>query len=191
VNVRERARLVDALGSAIADGEQSLGQVPALLRRVLQEEAWRDFETKLGEPVHHSRFEKFVTEPPLRGLGASVELVQRLVKDDKDAVRLLRDAKKRQGKRTDLATDFNDNVIDVEQGNSESYALQWLSEHRDDLYQQVKSGEMSAHAAMLTAGQRHRTLTVPIHDMSRLASTLRRHLDGTQLHDLAARLEGE
>src|SRR5690606_38754229 len=65
---------VEALGSALLRGGAALENVPGLLKRILREEAWREFQPKIGPVVRHERFADFVTTPPVQGLGASVEL---------------------------------------------------------------------------------------------------------------------
>src|SRR4249920_290897 len=81
---------VNALRSALAEGQHGLGTVPNLLKGVLANESWREFVTKMGEHVEHKRFADFVTTPPLAGLGSNVDLVERIVADDDEAVKLLR-----------------------------------------------------------------------------------------------------
>jgi hypothetical protein len=67
--LRARGGLVDALSSALDSGGHGLSNVPVLLKRLLAEEGWREFETVRGEVVRHERFEEFVAAPPLKGLG--------------------------------------------------------------------------------------------------------------------------
>jgi hypothetical protein len=47
------------------------------------------------------------------------------------------------------------------EGNSRDKALRRLRDHRPDLHAQVLANELSAHAAMVEAGFRPRTFTVP------------------------------
>src|SRR5690606_39932864 len=81
--------LVDALSSALDSGGHGLSNVPVLLKRLLAEEWWREFETVRGEVVRHERFEEFVAAPPLKGLGSEISLIKRIVADDREAVDLL------------------------------------------------------------------------------------------------------
>ena len=74
---------------AIADGETSLGQVPLLLRKVLENDAWKEFETKMGKHVAYTRFEDFVSTPPLDGLGADMELIKKIASKDIELQELL------------------------------------------------------------------------------------------------------
>jgi hypothetical protein len=143
-------------------GEQSLGQVPALLCKVLKEKAWQDFETPLGKLVHHDRFEDFVVAPAPEGLSAKVEDVSRIIRGNREAEDLLDQALQRSAYiHMDKDDDVNNvNVIKRPQGNSSDRALRHLREKRPELHQRVLSGELSPHAAMIEAGFRSRTVTV-------------------------------
>ncbi len=172
MNERERALLVDALSSAIADGGQSLGQVPALLKRLLREGAWKDFETRLGKPVHHDRFEDFVVTQPLAGLGADVGLVRNIVKDDVEAIDLLAEVLEVPKGQAGQQLHANSSNITISvRGTTEAYALRRLRKARPDLHTRVLAGELSPHKAMIEAGFRSKTITIAL-DSPRAAATL-------------------
>jgi hypothetical protein len=65
-------------------------------------------------------------------------------------------------------------------GTSVSYALRRLSKNRPDLYEQVKAQELSANAAMIQAGFKDKTITVPI-DVKKAAKVLVRNFDVAEL----------
>lgn len=183
------ATLVDALGSSLRRGDHALGTVPALLRQVLENEAWRDFETSRGDLVHHDRFAEFVTTPPLKGLGATVDLVRRIVADDVELLDLLDRALQNPvgGSRKIELNDDNVNVeFDLERpsGNSESAALRRLRKDRPDLHADVLAERLSAHAAMVIAGFRRKTQTVRMDSPESAAETLRKHMAPEQLRAL-------
>ena len=48
--------LVEALGSSLRSGGHALADAPELLKKLLAEQAWRDFVTRRGEHVTHGRF---------------------------------------------------------------------------------------------------------------------------------------
>lgn len=173
MNLKERADLVDTVGTALTRGEHTLTVLPDLIKRLLQEDAWRDFETKMGKRVTYTRFEDFVVAKPLAGLGANIALIERIVKDDPETLLLLRKVLKRQGERTDLDSDFHDNIMEVHQpyGTSQSYALQRLEQDRPDLLEQVKAGNLTPHGAMVKAGFRRRVYSVNL-DSPQSAHTL-------------------
>ena len=186
-NLRANGSLIDSLGSMLSNGGSSLRIVPDLLRRVLLEDAWREFETKLGVISRPMTFEEFVVTPPLRGLGASVALVRRIVADDIEVTDLL-DQALRQPVGANVGSD---NVTTRGDGNNRAGALRRLRDQQPELHTAVLAGELSPHAAMVQAGYRPRTVTVPIDDDQRLAAALRRHLDPERRKTLSAALLAE
>lgn len=182
--LRGNADLVDCLGSALRSGEHGLSTVPGLLKRVLAEGAWREFETLRGELIHHERFADFVTLAPLKGLGASVDLVRRVIEDDAEAVDLLDQAL--QGK-SGTRTDLGNNVPEVArpEGNTKEKALRRLRKDAPELHADVLAGNLTAHAAMVKAGFRRPTATIPLDNPESVAETLRRRLDPETLAEVA------
>lgn len=93
----------------------------------------------------------FVTAPPLKGLGATVELVRRVVSDDTEALSLL-DAELQNPHGGDhKSEDFNVDNIHVENrpnGTSQDRALRKLRSDAPELHDEVLAGALSAHAAM-------------------------------------------
>jgi len=150
------------------------------LKRLLAEEGWREFETVRGEVVRHERFEEFVTLPPLKGLGTSVGLIKRIVADDREAVDLLDRALQELVGRP---KEIDDNVNNIEgrpTGNSQAQALRRLRKDAPELHAEVIAGRLSAHAAMVKAGLRTRTISVPVEHPDRVAAALRRHMTQEQ-----------
>ena len=175
-NLRGRANLVDLLGSSLSDGGHAIAHAPKLLRRVLEEDAWRDFETKLGTRVQPRSFEEFVTTPPLQGLGASIDLVRRIVADDPVTANMLDEALQN---LAHIHTDVDDvNVRPT--GNSRDQAMRRLRKDNPALHAEVLAGKLTAHAAMVKAGHRRRTVNVPIDEPERVAATLAKHLTPDQ-----------
>jgi hypothetical protein len=180
---KANAVLVDALGSALRRGGHALGSVPDLLKRVLDEQSWREFVTQRGEHVEHERFVDFVTTPPLKGLGADVALVKRLVADDPEALDLL-----------DQALQNPDALHNVQAnaptGNAKDRALRKLRKDAPELHAEVLAGRLSAHAAMVQAGYRPHTFTVRP-DPSSAVRSLRKYMTPDQLAELARLLTEE
>lgn len=175
------AVLVDALGSSLMRGGNALQAVPDLLKRVLREEAWREFTTQRGEVVTHDHFADFVTTPPLQGIGADPSLVERIIEDDDEALRLFRRAMKQKPgpKRS------RNNITRTRTGTGRSYALERLAQNAPELHAEVLAGNLSAHAAMVKGGYRPPTFTVRADSAESVAATLRRRLSADQLAELA------
>jgi hypothetical protein len=194
--LRGNALVNDALGSALRNGGSALETAPALLKRVLAEQSWREFVTKRDEHVQHERFADFVTARPLRGLGSDLALVRRIVADDKETLDLLDQALQgRQGQRTDLVNNINEVRP---QGTSQTQALRRLrteagrgNQQAAELHAEVLAGSLSAHAAMVTAGFRPKTISVPVGRPERVAAYLRKHMPREALTRLVELLTKE
>ena len=191
-NLKRNANLVEALGSSLRSGDHGLKAVPGLVKRVLAEDAWRSFVTQRGEFVEYDRFEEFVGTPPLKGLGASLDLVRTLVRDDPVALDLFDQATKGQaGRRTDLLDNIQEVEVVAPSGTSREAGLRRLRKDRPDLHAEVLAGTLSTHAAMVKAGFRRRSMTVPMDSPESAAKALRRNLDPDQIKRLAALLAAD
>lgn len=173
----ERDQLIGDLRGALHDGESGLMYVPRLLRKVLETEAWRErFDTKTRSRVAFSGFVQFVTTPATEGLGATVDLIDRIVgTDDPDLLRLLHEAKKvGRGSRTDLR--LGEESTPSQKGENSSLTARRLAVDAPEEYEAVKRGEKSIHAAALSAGIRRRRIPVRLDSPESAAKTLRRHM---------------
>lgn len=175
MNNKERAWVIDALGSALADGETSLGQVPQLLRKVLENDAWKAFETKMGKLVTYSRFEDFVSTPPLDGLGTSMEFIKEVVSKDIELqmllARALREAhggdRKSENAREKIKEsnglfDFEEKKGEGKKRDQYGKRILHLQKKSPDLYAQVLAGQKSVYAASVEAKIDHPTMTVTL-----------------------------
>ena len=72
-------------------------------------------------------------------------------------------------------------------GNGRLYALGRLRRERPDLYALVLAGTLTAHGAMVAAGFRPRTMTLPV-TLDGLARAATRHLNPSERRELARRL---
>lgn len=195
VNPKANAALVEALGSALREGEHGLRTGPALLVRVLREESWCSFVTQRGDQVEHQRFEHFVTTPPLKGLGASMRLIEKMLdsiemETERVAARDLLDRvtqKPRGGsKEINLNVDniHNENDLGRPSGTSTAAALRRLRKDAPELHAEVLAGHLSAHAAMVKAGFRRKAVSVPVDRPEMVAKTLRKSLTPEDLATL-------
>lgn len=177
--LRRNGNLVESLGSSLRSGGHALGTAPALLRQILEAESWRDFVTQRGERVQHEQFADFVTTPPLHGLGASVRLVGKIVESIADeAERLaLADLLDRALQRPPSIHAL-DNIQGTEAptGTSQAAALRRLRKDAPELHADVLAGRLSAHAAMVQAGFRRKTVVVPVDRPESAAKALRKNL---------------
>lgn len=187
-NPRANAALVEALGSALREGEHGLKTGPALLLRILREESWRSFVTQRGDLVEHISFGLFVTTPPLKGLGASRRLIEQLIGAIEDPAQrteaqdLLDRAYQRGSGRPEILHKIQDKAP---YGTSRAAGLRRLRKDRPDLHAEVLAGRLSTHAAMVQAGFRHRMINIPADQPKAAAQALRRNLTPEDVAELA------
>jgi len=151
--------------------------VPGLLKRVLIEDAWREFVTRRGESVHHERFSSFVTMPPLGGLGADDSLIDRIIgTGDPELLRLLREARKGQPGRPSKGTEKPVDSMGFSYGEDSSQTADRLAREAPEEYEAVRRGEKTIHAAAISAGIRRRRIPVRLDSPESANETLRKHM---------------
>lgn len=190
--MRVNAHLVESLSSAARHGGSALADAPVLLRRVLEEDAWREFVTQRGDVVRPRSFHEFVTTPPLKGLGVDLDLMHRIAgTEDPDLLVMLREAEKvGQGRRTDLspASDSDGRERRTVDDDTAAKAAARLAREHPEQYAAVKSGDLSINAAAVLAGIRPRRISVRLDAPESIAQSLRRHLTPDQIAQLIALL---
>jgi hypothetical protein len=138
--------------------------------------------------VEYEHFEEFAVKRPLKGLGTTMDWIWTVAGTDAKLLNLLDRAVQRphggkrikgQGKSDNITLDPNP------RGTSEEGALRRLRKDKPELHTEVLAGRLSAHAAMVEAGFRKRTLSVPISDPEATGRALRRHLEPGALARLA------
>lgn len=187
--LRENDSLVNALGSAVRQGTGGLDIIPKLVLRVIDEDRWQERITKLDTMARFAHFEQFVMTPPIDGLGSSVDMLIRLCKDDKDALDAIDRAMKRPNHRPEKTVDNVHSSEERPTGNTEQAAIRRLRKDRPDLHKKVIAGKMSAHAAMVEAGFRKRTITIPT-EPADAARAILRAFTGDRLEAFKRALEG-
>lgn len=182
--LRDHALLVESLGSALRSGDHALKTTPALLKRILTDESWRDFITKRGEHVTHDRFVDFVTAPPLSGLGASIALITRIIgTDDPELLRLLRDAIKSTRRHRDDLEPGADSALSPK-GEDVALTAERLAREAPDEYAAVLRGERTLNAAAVRAGIRRHRISIRLDNAESAAETLRKNMTRDQLQAL-------
>ncbi|MGC4885675.1 hypothetical protein [Micromonospora sp. DT227] len=177
--------LIEDLGGALRSGQHSLDTVPGLLKRLLAEESWREFTTQRGEYVSHERFVDFVATPPLKGLGATIDLIRRVIAEDTEALDLLDQALEDSPGSNRTAN----NSEGRPKATPKELALRRLRKDAPDLHAEVLAGRLSAHSAMVKAGYRAPTFTVRADSPESIVSALRRRLPAEMLAEVLDRLK--
>jgi hypothetical protein len=89
---------------------------------------------------------------------------------------------------TDIVSIDNRTERSEDHGNGRAYALRRLRNERPDLHERVMSEELTPHAAMLEAGFRKKTMTLPT-EVPALAHALQRRLSPEEISDLIDHLK--
>jgi hypothetical protein len=147
----EPGRLYYALLSQIGQ-QRSLHELPATLKRIIKTEAWRHWRWMKSDFSAPSLGTYLERHPP-NGLGAKLEIVEKLVEDDAEALAMFREATT--GKKHAHA-DGDNITIKPERGTSKAYILDRLKRERPDLFRKVAAKELSANAAAIEAGWRRK-----------------------------------
>jgi len=181
-------RVIEYLRTAIFDGRCGLSDVPELIKRVVKEDLWRTRTLpKTGETVVFSSFEEFLRTSAPEGLGTDYQTLHRLCANDLETLDLLEQTKtlrKRGGdRRSETFKDDNVNFEKSSQGNSLTYALRRLRQHRPDLHGQIIAGELSVNRAMIEAGYRKQPLKIS-RDVRETAAALKSVFVPKQLEEL-------
>ena len=82
--------VVRAVISSTDTGAQVMGALPGLVRRLLDEDAWREFATPDGRTHHYEQFTEFVEALPPRGLGGRVNQLIALCGTDEELANKVR-----------------------------------------------------------------------------------------------------
>jgi hypothetical protein len=184
--------LVAGLRRSLRSHDTALAQAPKLLRTILESQAWREFETPLGEVKTPSSFRAFVEADPDDGLGATMDLIDDIVgTDDADLLRALKRAKAGKPGRPRKGETPAESAVDYHSGARSDYLADALADDHPEQYEAVRSGELSINAAAVLAGIRPRRVSVRVNDPASVARSLRKHMTPEQVARLAQLLTEE
>ena len=197
-NPIENGQIAGILYYAIRDGK-AIDDIPGLVKRIIGGEMWKELLVKeTGEVVNFKSFIDFVTTQPPEGLGTTLDTIKRLGSHDNEMLAAVDGATKRKPgdwipnpngiggkshKTIDDVSIVNNNNIDRPVGNTRQAGLRRLAKDRPDLHTRILSHQISVNAAMVEAGFRPKTLTIPI-DPKRAAQVIKRQFSQDQIDQL-------
>jgi hypothetical protein len=175
--------------STTTTGADLMSAMPGLVKRLLDEEAWRSFAAPAPAGfVEHDSFTSFLATGSPRGLGGRRDQLMALCGIDealKERVRQLLDeevpqAAPRGGDRR--SAEFQTSATHLKENTAE-HLLSRLKRARPELAERVVRGELTANAAAQQAGIRKPriVLTSP----ASIAAALRRNLSEADVAELA------
>jgi hypothetical protein len=195
----EAGTIVSHLSRALLDGSRDLRAVPGLVKRVIREEMWRQWaDPSSGRAWGPFRsFEHFVITPAEHGgLGSTIAQLRGLCENDvearNDIERAVKGGQLHGGdRRSETFKLDNIQLESYPSGTSESAALRRLRNDRPDLHAEVLAERLSAHAAMVEAGFRQKTISVPVANPETVARALLKYMKPDDVAKLVALLLGK
>jgi hypothetical protein len=169
-----------------------MSALPGLVRRLLDEDAWQEFDAP--PPSGHTEyasFREFVEAPAPAGLGSRLGHLLALCGSDDDLrgrVQRLYDEEiqplaKHGGDRRPDGGQGNRITLTMQRGDSRDYVIARLERDDPQLAQRVKRGEITATAASRLKGWKKPQITVTSPES--IARALRKHLGPDDLAALA------
>lgn len=184
--LRANWELVRLTESALRHGSEGLDSLPQMVFQLCATGAWREFTLPSGEVVPHERFADFITAKPPRGLGTSQEFLERAISRDQEALSALDNELQQLPGRPEKTVD---NIHSFRpSGTSSTAALRRLRKDEPELHAEVLAGRISAHGAMVLAGFRPKTITVPVTRPESVARSLRKYMTADDIARLIAML---
>lgn len=182
---------VIALLRVMLKGQESLEQVPGLIKQVIENGMWQErIINDSGQRVTYADFVRFIEDPPLEGLGTNVKLIYELCRGT-EAQKLidgLIPAVGEHGGDRRSSSRVQDGIANLKTANTAEYVIARLKRDNPALAERVINGELSANAAAKQAGFRKERISVPNDDMRLAAKALATKLDDEQISELIALL---
>lgn len=183
MNTRGHWTVVREVVSSTTAGADVMSALPGLVRRLLDEEAWREFDAPapVGH-VEHPSFRHFVEATRPAGLGSRLSQLLALCGSDEELrARVQRTYDEEiqslapHGTNRHSETGRGNQITSTGQrGDSREYVIARLERDDPQLAQRVKRGEITATAASRQKGWKKPQITVTSPES--IAAALRRHL---------------
>jgi hypothetical protein len=187
------------------ESESLFETLPLFLQDLFEQGAWIQFKIAEHAPVFDYRpgdaqkFWEFVQTAQPKGLGTTIPKLRQICEMAEEPMKLLSllDELSQRGRGNATGNNqytveqsgIDDNIHNSKDresptGTSREAALRRLRKDRPDLHEQVINGELTPHRAMVVAGFRNETMTVPKDDMAALVETLKKRLSPEQIEEL-------
>lgn len=163
--LRANQSLHESLVHMVHRGETGLKEVPALLLKIIQEDAWRErYVPQLEKVVTFEKFIDYVTTPPLAGMNVTTTILRAICRDHPEARSALEEALtdkpgNRQG-RNQYTSGIVVNHYNSKKRDNAGQRIVTLRRHHPELHEKVVKGEMTIHQAAIQAGLYPKRLSV-------------------------------
>lgn len=175
---------------ALHKGEAGLDNLPLVLEQIGDEKMYKRFvHPETGQILENESFRDFVYSSPPKGLGTKQETIYRLCKDNERVLSKVTTwlTGRHGGDRHSDNFKSNNVTLESRRGNSPTYALRKLRKDAPRLHEKVIEGQLSAHAAMVEAGFRKKTITIAV-DPESAARSIRKAFSKDQIMVLIDKL---
>jgi hypothetical protein len=134
--------------------QRALSELPIVLKKIITTGAWRRWRW-VGSTFSQNSLRSYLTSPPPNGVGMPLDMVEKLIADDAEARAAYREAMVGE---PGAHVPHDDNIMmrNSEQGTSLSYTVERLKRDHPELFERVVRKELSANAAAIEAGFRHK-----------------------------------
>lgn len=188
--------MVKQLGSELRHGNFSLKSVPQTVRCVLGENVWKEpmwrsrIDAATGEVYEFQTFEDFVETPPIKGLGATMDMLRSICKDDPVAKDMLDQAVQRPAHRPQ-GTVLNQCSSADEQKprDTSTQNLRRIRKDRPDLHAKVLSKELTVTKAAVMAGFYPDRRAISLSSPTSAAATIRKYASPEFISELRKLLD--
>jgi hypothetical protein len=154
--------LINEAQRALGEGTSNLLELlPLYVKRIIEDDLWRGrSKGPQDDGAPFTSFREFVEYPLWFGLECPWDKLIRYCEDDAECRAMLLEqvrpvAKSGRPKKGECYTP-------LDKGTSSERVVAKLKEQRPDLYDEVISGELTAHAAAIAAGFRKPTKSIPV-----------------------------
>jgi hypothetical protein len=200
-----RWNVIDRVRAIHKEGNSEVAALRMGFLDIVREDIWKEHWNPLVKAVvQFDGLSDFITAPTPEGCGMGLDEFRRLFQDHAKEQAIIEEAltpeksegnnKEGTNQHTPTALGRLDNVKPTRKeypdGNSRARALRSLRKHAPAQYERVKAGEVSAHKAMVEAGLRRKTITVPA-DVGGLIEALNRRLSNEDILTLRDGLRQE
>jgi ribosomal protein S21 len=180
MNTITNGQIIQSFSQALLRGESALTYAPGLLKRIIKENMWQKYYDDFAkEEYTHTNFMSFITSKPREGLGETLENVKKVCRDDMELLSLIDELIQRPagGGLNQYNKRLGNNITEANRPNGDTVqkALRRLRKDRPDLHEQVITNKLTAHAAMLQAGFRKKTVSVPIENIDKCLKYIKKY----------------
>lgn len=182
--LEENHEYIKQLAQSVAEGKYGIDGTAKMFKLVMKKGAWQAFKNEFGNEIHPIDFKTFVEKPYPEGLGTTLEMLEKLIKDDMEALSIFTHLVTGKWGGDHKSNNKSNNItLENNRGTTKGYALRKLLKDAPELHYKVIQGELSPHAAMMQAGFRDKKISIPI-NVEKTVEAIRRHFTDEEIEKI-------